>query len=98
MTIEELLNLPDPAWESIGKMTPEELAVYLKDVTEVEPRSIPAEATPCTSGEDKDIEELIGETSDSNPIKLNRKKKDKKTKGKAEFSKEEIDDILSGLS
>ena len=92
MTIEEYLNLPEDAFEAIGKMNNEELAEYLKDIILVEPKFIPPEATPCISAEDKEEEELMGATSGDNPIKLNRKKK----KGGG-FSKAEEEDILSGL-
>ena len=94
MTIDELLGLPPEAWEAISKMNDEELAVYLADITLTEPKVIPAEATPCISAE----EDLMGETSDNNPIRMTKKRKDKELKKpKEQFSKEEIDDILKGL-
>ena len=95
MTIDELLNLPEPAWEAIAKMNEEELDVYLKDIIDVEPKIIPPGATPCISSEDKEGEEakLLGEVSAANPIKLNRKAKKKKD----EFSEDEVKKILEGL-
>lgn len=94
-TIEDLLGLPPEGWEAIAKMTDEELAVYLKDITDLEPK-IPEGAQLCGvkppkikkekkqkdfSLLDDDSVDSLEDDGDENPIKLNKTKKPGKKLG-----------------
>lgn len=78
-TCEEILELPQEGWEAIGKMSDEQLAIYLKDVTILEP-TIPNESEPT---KEFNVDEDVAEnTSSNNPI---AKAKAKKTKGDKKY-------------
>lgn len=110
-TIEEIQNLPKEGWEKIGAMNDEELAVYLKDITILEP-TIPEEATPNVSFEDKEkkskaksaiteLEEEMAEENDSNPSNPFKRKEKKQVKfsgkGKTKLTPEEQDALMRNL-
>src|SRR5687767_2002326 len=105
-TIEDLLGLPKEGWEAIAKMDEEQLANYLGDITNLEPK-IPSDAqwrgvkepkvkkTKTDDSDEQNELELVDENPGSdNPIKQN---KPKKKKLKSVFSQEEIDNLLEDL-
>lgn len=113
MTIEQLLNLPREGFEAIEKMSDEELAEYLKDITTIE-TSIEGdfEGQLCgkiekkskssrVSKSDKMINDLLGSAADdeNNPIKLNKKKKSTADKNKQMDDEAErlMKELMEGL-
>lgn len=94
MTIEELLNLEFPAWQIIAKMDDEKLALYLKDITNLEPKPLPFSAQPCIGSEEKEklekkarkeLNDLDVDPDPNNPIKSGKRK------SKTKLSSEEMD-------
>jgi hypothetical protein len=70
-TVEDLLGLGSEGWMEIAKMNTEELNIYLKDVTELEPKFDPTSRPVVVTTEEEP------EESDDNPIKATKKKKPK---------------------
>ena len=83
-TVEDLLGLSVEGWEEIGKMSEEQLAIYLADITILEPKadidkSMPrgkvekVEKSTSISTKSKLLQELEDNQDPDNPIKLSKK-------------------------
>ena len=89
-TVEDLLGLPPEGWQAIAKMGDDELVIYLKDITELEPKINPnsqlrgGKLVEIEENDDDNENNLTNENSkssnndstvtDNNPIKVKRKK------------------------
>jgi len=96
-TIEEILGLPPEGWKKIGDMTDEELSVYLKDITILEP-TIPITAEP--NKKHVLLEENEDGEKNVNPFNKTKKKKAINTNTNTKSSKlnkEEMDNLMEDL-
>lgn len=78
-TVEDLLGLSVKGWEDIAKMTDDELAIYLSDITILEPKSDVENAqlrggkeVKVSASKSKALQELENDDDPDNPIKLNK--------------------------
>ena len=108
MTIEELLGLPKEGLEGLLKLSEEECAKCLEAITVIEP--VPTFNAQIVGREekeekisddyklknDKEIDDLVGETSDDNPISKLRRKKSQRGRPKKSSQSlfDEIDKLL----
>jgi hypothetical protein len=81
-TIEDLLGLSIEGWADIAKMNDEELKVYLKDITILEPKSDISESQVrgAKITKSKALQDIENDDDPDNPIKLNKTAKPKKKK------------------
>lgn len=91
-TVEDLLGLSVKGWEDIAKMSDEELAIYLSDITVLEPKS-DVENAQLRGGKEvkvlpktksKALQELENDDDPENPIKLNKGPKRRNVKKSTE--------------
>ena len=85
-TVEDLLGLSVEGWEEVGRMSEEQLAVYLADITNLEPKADIDKSMPrgkvekvektnsnSISTKSKLLQELEDNQDPDNPIKLYKK-------------------------
>jgi len=73
-TLAELLNLPHDAYEKLLLMSEDELGIYLKDITILEPAGVTVV---------EEIEEGVEEGHEGKPAKTKRTSKSKEKKAKS---------------
>lgn len=94
-TCEEILGLPPEGWKAIGEMDDNQLDIYLKDVTILEP-VIPLDTSEPNRviKEKKNKEDSDNNTEvDDNPFKA----KVKKSKGRPKLTTEDMDAAMDNL-
>ena len=81
-TVEDLLNLPIQGWEEIGKMDDSQLAIYLSDITNLEPKSDleVGQLRGAKVAKSKTLQDIEDDDDPDNPIKCGANKKVKKVK------------------
>jgi hypothetical protein len=81
-TVEDLLNLSVKGWEDIAKMDDSQLAIYLSDITNLEPKSDMAvgQLRGAKVEKSKALKDVEDDDDEENPIKFGANKKAKKTK------------------
>lgn len=81
-TVEDLLNLSVKGWEDIAKMDDAALAIYLSDITNLEPKSDMevGQLRGAKVEKSKALKDVEEDDDEENPIKFGANKKTKKPK------------------
>lgn len=98
-TVEDLLNLSVDGWKQIASMDEQQLAEYLKDITELEPKSDVeiGQLRGAKVAKSKALEDIENDDDDENPIKLNKPTKRKAAAAKAKTLMPSVDDLAKEL-
>lgn len=98
-TVEDLLNLPIQGWEAIGQMDDSQLAIYLSDITNLEPKSDleVGQLRGAKVAKSKTLQDIEDDDDPENPIKCGANKKVKKSKKASTTPSISVDDLAKEL-